>query len=428
MSTTTLAPTAVTARDAGYWTRARKSGVSYLVLGLAAAAIFGALAPGGSTARFVLSETAGGAGLPVPGPAGAIGLGLLAAAAGAALLTGAGARWFGWLTGVALVGLLGSFMCWQVSAAPAGRQFMPMIDIAHGTVIAAVPLIFGALAGVLCERTGVINVAIEGQFVIGAFAAAMVTTLAASVWFGLLAAAIAGLLLAALLAVFSIRYLVDQVVLGVILIALGVGLTGFLYERVMQSDQDIYNSPTALPKWRIPLLSEIPILGPVLFRSSILVYLALLLVVVVQIGLFQTRWGLRVRSVGEHPQAADTVGVRVLFIRYRNVLLAGVVAGIGGSYFVLENGFQFTKGITAGKGFIALAALIFGRWSPVGALFAALFFGFADKLSVYLQSVGSEIPSQFLSMTPYLLTILAVAGFVGRVRAPAADGKPYVKG
>jgi simple sugar transport system permease protein len=428
MSTTTLAPTPVTARDAGFWTRARKSGLSYLVLGLAAAVLFGALAPGGSTARFVLSENAGGAALPVPGQAGAIGFGLLAAAAGAALLGGAGARWFGWLTGAALVGLLGAFLCWQVSAAPAGREFMPMIDIAHGTVIAAVPLIFGALAGVLCERTGVINVAIEGQFVVGAFAAAMVTTLAASVWFGLLAAAIAGLFLGALLAVFSIRYLVDQVVLGVILIALGVGLTGFLYERVMQPAQDIYNSPTALPKWRIPLLADIPILGPVLFRSSVLVYLALLLVVVVQIGLFQTRWGLRVRSVGEHPTAADTVGVRVLFIRYRNVMMAGVVAGLGGSYFVLENGFQFTKGITAGKGFIALAALIFGRWSPVGALFAALFFGFADKLQVYLQSIGSDIPSQFLSMTPYLLTILAVAGFVGRVRAPAADGKPYVKG
>jgi general nucleoside transport system permease protein len=428
MSTTTLAPTPVTAREGGLWTRSRKSGASYLVLGVAAAALFGTLAPGGSTARFVLSEDAGGAALSVPGPAGAITFGLLAAVAGAALLSAAGARWFGWLTGVALAGLLGSFLCWQVSAAPAGREFMPMIDIAHGTVIAAVPLIFGALAGVLCERTGVINVAIEGQFVVGAFAAAMVTTLAASVWFGLLAAAIAGLLLAALLAVFSIRYLVDQVVLGVILIALGVGLTGFLYERVMQPAQDIYNSPTALPKWRIPLLSDIPILGPVLFRSSILVYLALLLVVVVQIGLFQTRWGLRVRSVGEHPTAADTVGIRVLFIRYRNVLMAGVVAGLGGSYFVLENGFQFTKGITAGKGFIALAALIFGRWSPVGALFAALFFGFADKLQVYLQSIGSAIPSQFLSMTPYLLTILAVAGFVGRVRAPAADGKPYVKG
>ena len=428
MSTTTLAPPPMTKVSTGFWTRTRKVGLVYLISGLAAAAIFGTLAPADTDARFVLSESAGGAALTLPGPAGAIVFGLLAAAAGAALLAGVGTRWFSWLTALAVVGLLVSFLCWQVSAAPAGRNFMPLIDTAHGTVILAVPLIFGALAGVLCERSGVINVAIEGQFLVGAFAASLVATVAASVWFGLLAAALAGLALAALLAVFSIKYLVDQVVLGVILIALGAGLTGFLYERIMQPDQDAYNSPLALPKWRIPLLSDIPILGPVLFRSSILVYLALLLVLVLQVGLFHTRWGLRVRSVGEHPTAADTVGIRVLLVRYRNVLLAGVVAGIGGSYFVLENGFQFTKGMTAGKGFIALAALIFGRWSPVGALFAALFFGFAEKLQTYLQSIDSAIPSQFLSMTPYLATILAVAGFVGRVRAPAADGKPYVKG
>jgi simple sugar transport system permease protein len=284
------------------------------------------------------------------------------------------------------------------------------------------------MAGVLCERSGVVNVAIEGQFLMGAFGAALIGTMTASVWFGLAGAAVGGLIIAALLAFLSLRYLVDQVVVGIVLNLLALGLTGFLYERLMQTDAASYNEPPRMPTWKIPGLSEIPVIGPVLFDTNPLVYLALILVVVIHFGLARTRWGLRTRAVGEHPTAADTVGIRVIGTRYRNVLVAGLVAGAGGAYFTEVATGSFNKNMTAGAGFIALAALIFGRWTPVGALFAALFFGFANKLATYLGATGSSVPSQFLNMLPYLATVIAVAGLVGRVRAPAADGKPYVKG
>jgi simple sugar transport system permease protein len=262
----------------------------------------------------------------------------------------------------------------------------------------------------------------------GAFAGALVGTIAASAWAGLLAAAVGGLLISAILAFFAIRYLVDQVVLGIVLNLFAVGLTGFLYERLMQTDAAGFNQPSGFGTWRIPVLADIPVIGPVLFEANIFLYLALAFVVIIHFGLFHTRWGLRTRSVGEHPTAADTLGVGVAATRYRNVLLGGMVAGVGGAFYTLALVSQFTKNMIGGKGFIALAAMIFGRWSPSGALLAALFFGFADKLAAYLSAISSPIPTQFLNMLPYLATLLAVAGLVGRVRAPAADGKPYVKG
>jgi simple sugar transport system permease protein len=244
-------------------------------------------------------------------------------------------------------------------------------------------------------------VAIEGQFLMGAFGAALVGTLATSVWAGLISAVVGGVIIASLLAVLAIRFLVDQVVVGIVLNLLALGVTGFLYERLMQPDAMKYNSPPRLPEWRIPGLADIPVIGPVLFESNLLVWLALALVVVIHLALTRTRWGLRTR--------------------------AGVVAGAGGAYFTLVSTGAFNKNMTAGAGFIALAALIFGRWTPFGALGAALFFGFAQKLANYLSAVGSPVPNQFLNMLPYLATIVAVAGLVGRVRAPAADGVPYVK-
>ncbi|MBW4704788.1 MULTISPECIES: ABC transporter permease [unclassified Micromonospora] len=426
MSTTAVPDVAVAAVDEGFWTRPRKVGLVLLALGVLAAVLFGALATG-QQARFTLSETEGGAALEIQGTLGAILFGVVAAAAGGALLAGVPKRWFTVVLGVGLVGFVLSFLCWQVSAAPEGRNFMPMVNIVRGTFVLALPLVFGALAGVLCERSGVVNVAIEGQLLMGAFSGALFGSLSGSVWVGLVAAAIGGAFISLLLAVFAIRYLVDQVVMGVVLNLLAVGVTGFLYERLMQTNADKYNSAPRFGNWEIPLLKDIPLLGPALFRGNIFLYLGLLLVLVIHLALFRTRWGLRTRSVGEHPTAADTLGVKVLGLRYRNVLLAGVVAGIGGASYTLAL-YSFTKNMIGGKGFIALAALIFGRWSPTGALLAALFFGFADQLATYLGAIGSSIPSQFLAMLPYLATILAVAGLVGRVRAPAADGKPYVKG
>ncbi len=417
---------AVAQVDEGFWTRTRKIGAVLLALGVVATVVFGALATD-QQARFTLSETDGGAALEIDGTIGAILFGVIAAASGVALLVGVPKRWLTTLLGVGIVAFVLSFLCWQVSAAPEGRNFMPMVNMVRGTFILALPLIFGALAGVLCERSGVVNVAIEGQLLMGAFSGALFGSLSGSVWVGLVAAAIGGAFISLLLAVFAIRYLVDQVVMGIVLNLLAVGVTGFLYERLMQTDAQKYNSAPRFGTWEIPLLSDIPVLGPALFRSNLFLYLGLLLVLVIHIALFRTRWGLRTRAVGEHPTAADTLGVKVLRVRYRNVLLAGVVAGIGGASYTLAL-YSFTKNMIGGKGFIALAALIFGRWSPTGALLAALFFGFADQLGTYLGAIGSGIPSQFLAMLPYLATMLAVAGLVGRVRAPAADGKPYIKG
>ncbi|MGC5018593.1 ABC transporter permease [Micromonospora sp. DT47] len=426
MSTTAVPDVAVATVDEGFWTRNRKIGAVLLALGVLAAVLFGALATD-QQARFTLSETEGGAALEINGTVGAILFGVIAAAAGGALLAGVPKRWFTLALGVGLVAFVLSFLCWQVSAAPEGRNFMPLVNIVRGTFLLALPLIFGALAGVLCERSGVVNVAIEGQLLMGAFSGALFGSISGNVWVGLVAAAIGGALISLLLAVFAIRYLVDQVVIGIVLNLLAVGVTGFIYERLMQTNAEKYNSAPRFPSWEIPLLKDIPLIGPALFRGNIFLYLGLLLVLVIHIALFRTRWGLRTRSVGEHPTAADTLGVKVLGLRYRNVLLAGVVAGIGGASYTLAL-YSFTKNMIGGKGFIALAALIFGRWSPTGALLAALFFGFADQLGTYLGAIGSSIPSQFLAMLPYLATILAVAGLVGRVRAPAADGKPYIKG
>ncbi|GHJ56734.1 ABC transporter permease [Micromonospora chersina] len=426
MSTTAVPEVAVTAVDEGFWTRVRKTGAVLLGLGVLATVLFGALATD-QQARFTLSETEGGAALEINGTIGAILFGIIAAAAGAALLAGVPKRWFTLVLGVGLVAFVLSFLCWQVSAAPEGRNFMPLVNVIRGTFILALPLIFGALAGVLCERSGVVNVAIEGQLLMGAFSGALFGSISGSVWVGLVAAAIGGALISLLLAVFAIRYLVDQVVMGIVLNLLALGVTGFLYERLMQTDATKYNSAPRFSNWEIPLLKDIPLIGPALFRGNIFLYVGLLLVLVIHIALFRTRWGLRTRSVGEHPTAADTLGVKVLRLRYRNVLMAGLVAGVGGASYTLAL-YSFTKNMIGGKGFIALAALIFGRWSPTGALLAALFFGFADQLATYLGAIGSSIPSQFLAMLPYLATILAVAGLVGKVRAPAADGKPYIKG
>jgi len=421
MSTATVEDLAEITAPARFWDRQRRLGAGVTLVGVLAIALFGSLAPS-ATARFTISQDASGAAISINGQFGAYLFGVIALGAGVALLAGVAKRWQTTLLGVGIVAFVLSFLCWQVAG-----KFLPLVDTASGTLQLAMPLILGALAGVLGERSGVVNVAIEGQFLMGAFGAALVGTMATSVWAGLISAAIGGAIIAAMLAVLAIRFLVDQVVVGIVLNLFALGVTGFLYERLMQPDAQKYNQPPALPTWSVPGLAKIPVLGPVLFESNLLVWLALILVFVIHFGLSRTRWGLRTRAVGEHPVAADTVGIRVRGLRYANVLLGGLIAGAGGAYFTLVATGSFQKNMTSGAGFIALAALIFGRWTPFGALGAALFFGFAQKLATYLSAVGSPVPSQFLNMLPYIATIIAVAGLVGRVRAPAADGQPYVK-
>jgi general nucleoside transport system permease protein len=326
--------------------------------------------------------------------------------------------------GVVLFAFIVALLCW----AEAGQSFpLSITNLLEGTLASSIPLILGALAGCLCERSGVINIAIEGQLLFGAFTAAVATSFFGFLWLGLILGSVAGALLGALLAVFAIRYLVDQVVLGVVLNVFAAGLTGFLYDRALVPFQNTLNSPATYLPLKIPLLGDIPIIGPVFFDSTIFLYITYVALILVQVALFSTRWGLRVRAVGEHPMAADTVGIRVLGTRYAAVIMGGLIAGIGGAYLTIGSSGNFAPGISSGYGYIALAALIFGRWTPFGALAAALLFGFTTELASVLSTVNVPIPSNILLMAPYVATIIAVAGLVGRVRAPAADGRPYIK-
>jgi general nucleoside transport system permease protein len=332
-------------------------------------------------------------------------------------------RWFGLVTGAGIGLFVVALICWLASAS--SFAFFDVVGTLTSAIALAVPLILGALCGVMCERSAVINVAIEGQMLAGAWASALIGSLV-GITGGMLAGAFAGALIGAVLAVFAIRYLVNQVVLGVVLNVFAAGLTGFFYDVFMQPHTETLNSTPLLELHKVPLLGDIPVIGPLLFDTYSIVYITYVLIIAVDIWLFRTRWGLRTRAVGEHPKAADTVGIRVLAMRYRNVILGGAIAGLGGSYFIFSVG-QFQKNITSGQGFIALAALIFGRWSPRGAVAAALLFGFASAMQLTLSINAPSIPSNVVAMLPYLATILAVAGLVGKVRAPAADGEPYVK-
>ncbi|NHI17504.1 ABC transporter permease [Microbacterium excoecariae] len=305
---------------------------------------------------------------------------------------------------------------------------IPVVSLLSGALSLSVPLVLGGLGGVIGERVGVVNVAIEGQLLLGAFSAAVLSSITDNPFVGLLGAMVGGVLVALVLAVFSIKYFVEQVIVGVVLNVLVLGLTTFLYGIVLVPNELVLNRATRFPKWPIPGLSEIPVVGAILFNQTFVVYLMYILVGVVAWGLYRTRWGLRVRAVGEHPQAADTVGIKVNPTRFWNVTLAGAIAGAGGAYFTLVSVPQFGENMTAGLGFIALAAVIFGQWDPIKTALAGLLFGFANQLQGLLVVFGTPIPSQFMLMLPYLVTILAVVGFVGRSRAPAASGKPYRKG
>lgn len=327
-----------------------------------------------------------------------------------------------WLVVLFAVTAMTAFLTWAATGST-----LPVVGLFAGAVALAVPLVFGAMSGVIGERAGVVNIAIDGQLLAGAFAAAVVGSLTGSLWAGVLAASTAGLLVGLLLGIFAITYLVDQIIVGVVLNVLVIGLTSFLFSTVLAPSAATLNSPPRFKAVPIPLLGDIPLVGPVLFRQTLLVYLMYVVVALVAWALFRSRWGLRLRSVGEHPKAADTVGINVIRTRYRAVLLAGAIAGLGGAFYTLVSVPQFNREMTGGAGYIALAAVIFGKWDPIRATLAALLFGFASTLQGVLSVIGSPVPTQFMLMLPYVVTIFAVAGLVGRSRAPAADGKPYVK-
>jgi simple sugar transport system permease protein len=317
---------------------------------------------------------------------------------------------------------LWSFLTWASRGAT--LNFVSMLG---ATLIGATPLVYGSLSGILCERSGVINIAIEGQFLAGAFLGAMIGSWTGDLWLSVLSGAAAGGIFGWLLAFLALRYGADQIIIGVVIDAFALGLTNYLLYEVMTPYQATLNNGITFSNWEIPLLSKIPIFGPVLFDQNFFVYLAAVLLVAVNVGLFRTRWGLRVRAVGEHPRAAETVGLHVIRTRYSNVIIGGALAGIGGASFTVGSIGEFSSDMSAGLGFVALAAMIFGRWRPYGALGAALLFGFAESLQGVLGVLNVGIPAPFLSMAPYVITIAVVCGLVGRVRPPAADGKPYTR-
>jgi len=331
-----------------------------------------------------------------------------------------GARWSSISLGIGLFLVVTAFLVW----ATAGKSFS-LTGMLESTLVRAIPIALGGLAGVLSERVGVVNIGIEGMLLAGAFTGAVAGSLVGGVG-GMIAAIGVGGLFGFLLAALVVTHRVDQIIAGVAINVFVLGLTSYISSQVLSQHRYLNNAPVFRPI-EIPYLSDLPVVGPVLFRQNIFVYGALILVAIATYYLFHTRTGLRARSVGEHPQAADTLGLNVYRIRYINVTLGGMVAGFGGAWFTLGSVGRFDEGMTGGRGFIALAAMIFGRWHPVGALLAALVFGFADSLQQKLALLQTPIPSEFLAMAPYIATIVLVAGIVGRARAPAADGQPYVK-
>lgn len=405
-------------------TRQKIMGVVFLVFAFAIIFLFAMQVPGDVTTTFGM--TSGGAAATVPdwelpsGPTIWI-LAVVSAILGGVQL----ARGFGRRTNLVLGLIVGAFIfCFLVWAA-AGRS-LNLAGMLSSTLLKAVPLTLGAMSGILCERAGVVNIAIEGMMLMGAMVSTIVGSLTGNLWIALLAAVLSGMLLALVHAVLSIKYKIDQVISGTVINIFATGFTSYISAKYLQVYQEL-NSPGIFQRWAIPGLSQIPVIGPILFNNNMFVYAMYIFLIALTVGLFYTRWGLRLRSVGEHPKAADTLGINVFRTRYMAVLLGGCMAGFAGAYFTLGSVGRFDEVMTAGRGFISLAAMIFGNWAPFGSFGAGLLFGFADSLASKLAILGIKIPSQFLLMAPYVATMIVLAGVVGRGQMPAADGKPYDK-
>lgn len=347
-----------------------------------------------------------------------------------AVVASLGAFWFAanrrpvpvWIS--LIVGL--AFLVALVAWVGAGGR-VPVVFLLTGAIGLSTAIVLGALAGVIGERVGIVNIAIEGQLLGGAFVAAVVASTTGNYLLAVVAAMVTGALISMVLAAFAISYLVDQVVVGVVLIGLVAAVTNFLYSAVLGPNSAQFNNPGTMPRIPIPLLSDIPVLGQVLFNQRPTTYLMFILVPLTWYMLFKTRWGLRVRALGEHPLAADTVGIKVNRMRFWTVTIAGLIAGLGGAALTVGGVGAFVRDMSAGQGFIALAAVILGRWNPWYAALAALLFGFSSNFRIWAGQAGASIPPDLIAATPYVVTILAVALVAGRVIAPRAAGKPYIK-
>jgi simple sugar transport system permease protein len=285
----------------------------------------------------------------------------------------------------------------------------------------AVPLVLAAMVGIIGERTGVVNIGIEGQMLMSAFASFFGSVITGNIYLGMLIGIAAGLIMGAFLAVAAVKWEMDQIIAGVVINIVAAGLTSFFYAPGK-------TLPQLVPVVSIPILSDIPLIGPVFFRNGLFALATLFIVLAVNFAIFKTRWGLRSRSVGEYPSAADAAGINVTRVRMLNVTLAGALAGCAGAFLALEAAGTFARGLTAGRGFLALAIMIFGAWNPMGALAAALFFGLSTALASQLQADEViNIPQQFVNLLPFVMTLIVLSVAVGRVRPPAAAGQPYTK-
>ena len=413
--------------------RAWTYGLVFIAVGLLIFLLFARTTAGGQVSTFALNPARSNAipvpDLPLPSAATLYALALAAVFAGGWQLA-RGFRRVNLALGIVSGLFVLAFLTWA-----ARDKSLNLTGLFSSSLLRAVPIALAALSGVLCERCAVINIAIEGMMLVGAFFASLMGSVALNIWgwpswlslsFGLVSALLSGALLGLLLAVMAVRFKVDQIIAGTAINILAAGLTSFLSARIL-SEFEYLNNPGIFPRVPIPLLSRIPIIGPVFFEQNVLVYLLFILLAVVHVMLFYTRWGLRTRAVGEHPRAADTLGINVFRTRYINVTLGGMVGGLGGAFLILGSVGRFDELMTAGKGFIGLAAMIFGKWMPFGAFGSALIFGFADALQTKLAILKVPIPSHFLLMAPYLVTMIVLAGVVGEAIPPAADGQPYEK-
>jgi len=295
------------------------------------------------------------------------------------------------------------------------------------SLVRATPIALAALSGIYSERSGVVNIGIEGMMLVGAFTSVVFASITQNMFVGVIAGILAGMVFGALHAVLSIKYKVNQIISGAGIIILALGLTSYLQRAFLNLNPELNQPGPAIAALPIPVLWRIPVLGPVFFNLSPIIYTLFVLLIVTQVLMNNTRWGLRVRSVGEHPKAADTLGINVFRTRYISVLTSGAIAGLAGTYMSIGAAGRFNEGMSAGKGFLGLAAMIFGNWNPFGAFAGSLIFGFFDSWQEKLSLLQVGIPVDLLGMAPFIATMIVLAGFVGRSRMPAADGIPYEK-
>lgn len=402
--------------------QARRKAAAFCIL-LGIGMLLLALSGGGLRTSLAVGGTTSVNSLPVRGPVWVfcVAAAIIAIACGGTILRFLGSerrsRWRALLVALSVFVSVVGLIAWAARGGQAS-----LTGILALSVGSSIPIMLGSTSGVLAERAGTFNIAIEGQFLIGAFLSALVSSLTGNAWAGVLAAIIGGWLWGCLLGVLTIRFKVSQIVAGFVLVALAVGLTSFLTEQVMVPDLATYNSPETLGTWSIPLLESIPVIGPALFRQSPIFFLAIAIAIAVQTVLYRTRMGLRIRAVGENPAAVESSGVQPRRIRFWATSASGAIGGVGGAYFTLGSAGQFISGISSGLGFVALAAVILGSWRVYQAAASALLFGFASCIAAVFGLLKVAIPPALMLTAPYVITILVVAGVVAKGKGPAAAG------